>query len=71
MELIEIQPKEFLFHFGITHTDLLKLRIILENIQFNYDSTIPAHVAAKEYLESKLYPTVVEGLKAVEGNTDG
>lgn len=66
MELMSVQPREFLFHFGITHSDLLKFKIILDNIQFNYDSTVPAHIAAKDYLESKLYPAILEGLKAVE-----
>ncbi len=70
MELISIQPREFLFHFGVSQSDLLKFKIILDNMQFNYDSSIPGHMAAKEYLETKLYPVVVEGLKAVEESND-
>ena len=66
MELMSVQPREFLFHFGIPHSDLLKFKLILDNMQFNYDSSIPGHIAAKEYLETKLYPAVKEGLKAVE-----
>jgi len=70
MELMSVQPREFLFHYGISHTDMLKLKIVLDNMQFNYDGTIPGHVAAKEYLETKLYPAIVEGLKAVEVKDD-
>jgi hypothetical protein len=70
MELMSVQPREFLFHFGVSHSDLLKFKIILDNMVFNYDSSQPGHVAAKEYLETKLYPVVVEGLKAVE-ESDG
>ena len=66
MELIDVQPQEFLFHFGVTHTDLLKFKIILDNMEFNYDGKLPAHVAAKDYLENKLYPSILEAMKVVE-----
>jgi len=31
MELISIQPREFLFHFGVSQSDLLKFKIILDS----------------------------------------
>ncbi len=71
MDLLDVQPKQFIFHYGITHSDLLKFKIILDNMQFNYDSNYAAHIAAKEYLETTLYPAIIEGLKSVEGTNDG
>lgn len=66
MDLIDVQPKEFMFMYGITLTDLKSFSLILDNIQFNYDGKNPEHVKAKKYLEKKLYPSIQEGLKAVE-----
>lgn len=66
MDLIDVQPKEFMFMYGITLTDLKSLVLILDNMQFNYDGNKPEHIKAKKYLEDKLYPSVQEGLKAVE-----
>jgi len=68
MDLLDVQPKQFIFHYGITHTDLLMFKIILDHMQFNYDSAVPEHIAAKEYLETRLYPSVIDGLKSVEGS---
>ena len=66
MDLIDVQPKEFMFMYGVTLTDLKKFRLILDNMQFNYDGNNKDHVAAKKYLEEKLYPSIKEGLKSVE-----
>ena len=66
MDLIDVQPKEFMFMYGITLTDLKKFAIILNNMQFNYDGKNKDHVAAKKYLEEKLYSSINDGLKAVE-----
>lgn len=66
MELIDVQPKDFMFLFGMTLTDLKKFKLILDNMQFNYDGANQEHVKAKEYLEEKLYPTVQEGLQVVK-----
>lgn len=71
MDLIEIQPKDFMFLFGMTLTDLTKLKLILDNMQFNFDGTNPDHVAAKEYLETRLYKTVQSGMDAVEEYNNG
>jgi len=70
MDLIDVQPKEFMFMYGITLTDLKKLEVILDNMQFNYNSALPEHNEAKEYLETKFYPAVKEGIKIV-GGPDG
>jgi len=71
MELIDVQPKDFMFLFGMTLTDLKKFKLIMDNMQFNFDSTNKEHIAAKEYLETKLYPTVQSGMKAVEDYNNG
>lgn len=66
MDLINVQPKEFLFMYGISHSELIMLDTIFNNMQFNYDGTKSEHIKAKEYLETKFYPSIQEGLKAVE-----
>lgn len=66
MDLVDVQPKEFMFLYGITLTDLKSLKLILDNMQFNYDGVNKDHIKAKEYLEKKFYPSVQEGLKSVE-----
>lgn len=71
MELIDVQPKDFMFLFGMTLTDLKSFKVIMDNMQFNFDGSKEEHVKAKEYLELKLYPTIKEGLKAVEEFNDG
>jgi len=70
MELIDIQPQEFMLMYGITLTNLKKLSIILDNMQFNYNSTLPEHMEAKEYLETGLYPAIQAGLKAAGETND-
>lgn len=66
MNLIDVQPNDFMFMYGITLTDLKKFKIILDNMEFKYDGTIPEHEEAKDYLETELYPAIKQGLKAVE-----
>ena len=66
MELIDVQPKDFMFLFGMTLSDLKKFKLIMDNMQFNFNSKDKNHVAAKVYLEEKLYPTIKAGLQAVE-----
>lgn len=36
----------------------MSLKVILDNMQFNYDGENPEHVKAEEYLTQVLYPTV-------------
>lgn len=67
MELIDVQPQDFMFLFGITLTDLKKLKLILDNMQFNYDSTKKEHIEAKTYLEEKFYPRIIESMESVNG----
>ena len=71
MDLIDVQPKEFMFMYGVTLTDLKSFKIILDNMQFNYDGSNPEHVKAKKYLEIKLYPAIKQGFKAVEDFENG
>ena len=65
MELIDVQPQDYMFLFGITLTDLKKLKLILDNMQFDYDSTKKDHMEAKTYLEEKFYPRVKESMDSV------
>lgn len=65
MELIDVQPKDFMFLFGMPLADLKSLKIVLDNMEFKYNGQDPEHVKAKVYLE-KLYQTISEAFKAVE-----
>ena len=71
MELIDVQPKELLFMYAFTSTDLKKLSLLLNNMQFNCNGADPEHIKAKEYLENKFYPAIEEGMKVMEGTNDG
>lgn len=66
MHILEAIPKDIHFLTEFSFVELKHLCIILDNMVFNYDSTIPEHVEAKVYLEELLYPTILKTIKDME-----
>ena len=63
MRILEAIPKEIHFLTEFSFVELSHLKTILDNMVFNYDSSILEHAEAKIYLESTLYPTIKEAIE--------
>ena len=63
MRILEAIPKEIHFLTEFSFVELSHLKTILDNMVFNYDSSILEHAEAKIYLESILYPTIKEAIE--------
>lgn len=63
MILIDAIPQDIQFVMNMNKSDIKNMKIILDNMVFNYDSSKPAHVEAKKYLEKTLYPLIEDILK--------
>lgn len=58
MIVMDAVPRDIHVIVDFSLSSLKNLRTVLDNMTFDYDSTNPEHVEAKEYLEQVLYPTV-------------
>ena len=63
MIIVDAVPRDVHVIVDFSLESLKKLKTILDNMVFDYDSNTPEHVKAKEYLEQVLYPTVSDALE--------
>lgn len=63
MHILEAVPKDIHFLTEFSFVELKHLKVILDNMVFNYDGSIKEHVEAKKYLEKQLYPVVSKTIK--------
>lgn len=63
MVIVDAVPRDIHIIVDFSLSSIKKLKTLLDNMTFNYDSAISEHVEAKEYLEQVLYPTVTEALE--------
>lgn len=68
MRVIDAIPREVHFLTEFTFEELELLKLVLENMVFNYDGKSEEHMKAKKYLEEQLYPVVK---KTVEDMRNG
>lgn len=68
MRVIEVIPVGYQIIVGYSLDDLRHLKVIMDNMTFNMDSTDPAHIAANEYLHKQFYPELADTLKELLPN---
>jgi hypothetical protein len=71
MIVLDAIPKEIQVITQFSMSQLLYLKLILDNMTFNYDGTNSRHVEAKNYLEQELYPAIEQLMKNVNENGIG
>lgn len=65
MHIIDVVPEKVHFLIDIPMDEMEYIKIILDNMVFNFDSKLPEHMAAKAYLENKFYPTIDQSIKSI------
>ena len=68
MKVLDAIPQEIQIYTQFSMSELMYVKLILDNMTFNYDGTNSRHVEAKQYLEQVLYPTIEQILRNVSEN---
>ena len=68
MRVLDAIPQEIMVITQFSMSELLYIKLILDNMTFNYDGTDETHQKAKEYLEQGLYPAINEIITNVTKN---
>lgn len=68
MNVVDIAPKDIHILLDFSLKELLNLKLILDNMTFNFDGDKQNHVDAKVFLEGELYSTITSTIKEL---TDG
>jgi len=71
MQILEVIPVGFQIIVGYSYSDLKHLKVIMDNMTFNMDSSNPDHVAADRYLHNRFYSELSATLKELDANKSG
>ena len=64
MNIVDVQPRDVYVLAEFSVKELVLLKVIMDNMTLNYDSTVLIHKEAEEYLNTKFYPKVKEFIEA-------
>lgn len=68
MKVLDAIPQEIMVITQFSVSELMYLKLVLENMTFNYDGTDETHKKAKEYLEQGFYPAIDQIITNVTKN---
>lgn len=69
MVVLDAVPKDIHFILDVSMADMKDLKIILDNMVFNYNGDLEEHRKAKVFLEQVFYPTVEQSIESMkDGN---
>ena len=68
MRIVDIAPKDIHILVDFSLKELLNLKLVMDNMSFDFDGSNPSHIEAREFLEGPLYQIVTSTIKEL---TDG
>lgn len=68
MKVLDAIPQEIMVITQFSVSELMYLKLILDNMTFDYNGTDETHQKAKEYLEHGLYPALEQLIHNVTTN---
>lgn len=63
MTVIEVAPKDIHVLVDFPIKELVQLKLIMDNMEFNCDSSNKQHLEANKFLHETFYPAITELLK--------
>ncbi len=63
MQVIEVAPKDIHVLIDFSLKELVQLKLIMDNMTFNMDSSAKEHIDADKFLHEILYTNITELIK--------
>ncbi len=69
MKVIDVAPKDIHILVDFSLKELLSLKLILDNMSFDFDGTKESHINAKDFLEGDFYHVINSTIKELVNGT--